>query len=265
MLRPLRLSKKKKLWYSGGFALSDLSNGIVNLQTYDASQYTLDGSNNVSNWIDLFNSNGFVQATSIDRPDGATIATDGILFDGGNEFLESNANLANFTSFSAFTYFSVIKRTTATQGMNGLNFADSAVADKIISIDAILASDNATVAARNDLATIWRDPGDFDIPYGNVETVNNVYALATITSNGSRWRLRLNGVDLGLAFILGGNSGKYADDIASLDTVSLGARLQSTAQFFEGGLKSVTMYSGEKPDNEIELAENFINNKYSIF
>ncbi len=252
--------------FQGGFQPSDLDNGIVNLQTFNASQFTLDGSNNGSNWIDLFgNGNDFGQTTALDRPDGSNVLTDGFLFDGGNEFLESDANIANFTSFETFTYFSVIKRTTATEQMVGLGFADSSQSDNLIKIDNVLNSDFGTAAARNDLGTQFQKDAVNDFVFGDTPTVNDVYALAAITSNGSRWVLRLNGAILGKTVLVGSDSGEYADTLATADTISLGALMDSTPQFFEGGLRAVTMYSGEKSNEDIGLVETFLNDKYTIF
>ena len=77
--------------------------------------------------------------------------------------------------------------------------------------------------------------------------------------------MRLNGVDQTIDFIVGGDSGLYADAIPGINRVSLGAVLDSTAEFFEGGLKAITMYSGEKTDAEILQVETFLNDKYTIF
>jgi len=244
------LSKKQKEWWSA-FDFDDLAGGIVNLQTLNPSQFILDGSNNVSNWIDLFgNGNDFGQSTSIDRPDGSTISN-GIIFDGGNEFLENSANIANIASNSQGLWFFVWDELAVNQFLMCVNDSGS-------NLNRLL------FGANNDKAFIFfRDAGEVR----RFESTNNLNAgfnIAALGSNGSEFKIWLNGVEETVVTV-DLNDGAWFDSLTGLDFWAIAKQEAGSISFFNIATKAIVGYNIYPNDQQIVNTFRLLNSRYLVF
>ncbi len=228
MLRPDRLSKKKKEWSSRfspanqGFKLwldNPAIDSNVNIVSGVVSQY-----NDISG-----NNNNFPQTTALDRP--ARVGNR-VIADGSSDLLDGSANIANFID---------------SQGEFIVVFTDfEGSGNFCLPICFGDASDDATFII---FGIIPADKINIQTPVNNIQwdlPARSETYIINFISTGMEYKCFLNGVDLGTPTVSSGaNDGDWIADVVGLDTFTLFTLSRPAPIFTNTGISSVLYKSPE--------------------
>ncbi len=232
-------------WWKAAFLPPSLGNSVF---SFRGDKVTL-VSNKVSGFLDQSgNGRDFIQTTDADRP----THTDNTLIFTTNEFLDGSAHIAAVTSLNTGTFITRVKR-DSDSFVFPLTASEIGVDNRLmqtirIPTDAV-GSDEVQIIRQHGGASIGTDSVGAGLTHPNFFTIS-------VRTNGSRYLLRSNGVNL----TVGANdNGQWFNDVGgTLDTLLIGAFKFSAGNFFsEISLKGLDLYSDEKTDAEIAQIERF--------
>jgi hypothetical protein len=109
------------------------------------------------------------------------------------------------------------------------------------------------------------DNGGEDTVKGDTVISVDTNYIFVLQSDAAAYFMRVNGDQQTLTVLLGANSGDWFGDSSSRDNFSVGAKVDSTAQyFFDGRIAEVVVYDKFLSDSSVRILEKYFSNKYGI-
>ncbi len=248
------LTKKKKEWWIGGFLPSQIDSVKMWLDNPALSGNVIESANRVSEWT------GKIGGINADQPTGADqgLRTDSeIFFDGVTEFMDLSDLFAIASGDTQGELFLVAK--SGADGVIGREFCCTETATDDNALQMIISG--VQVAGQHRIQLVKETGGGFDFIFGNTDIGENTLAILNYSSNGTRWRLRVNNqVDETLS-VAGSNTGDWIGDVVNVDSISLSALIRLSSVFGEGRFYSVVYSNLELSEVNRTLIINFLNNK----
>ena len=196
------------------------------------------------------------QVTFNSRPSIA-VSTGQVAFDGSDDFLEFDDYAIDYDTDTQGELITVFKTHTADTHAYFLGFESG--------------SEYHYFGIRDSTTrrlTVWnyKDSGTDIQVRGSTALANDTFYISSISSNGSVYRMFLNGVEESSYEELSGtNNGDWTNDIGTLDTMQIG-RFTATSTAYEPlKLFENIYYHRQLTDKERRAVFNYLNTKYGIY
>jgi len=255
-------SRRNILLFSGGqkFIPSDIPELDLWL---DANKGVIkDGGNNVSQWDDRTNTHTFLQAVGANQPDWNANQINGhptIDFNGTTDYLKEVIADWLIGSNTGSIFIVSIHSNNANITENYFTSSDEATNN-----DALYFTSGFN--ARNNSARIrFNDGGVNNAVYGDDNIEDGVARIITRESNGTSYVIRINGVNQSInELVVGDNNGKWLNDIANRDNISIGAVIRLTPGYIVSRFAEIIVYDAKISTADRAKVENYLSNKYNI-
>lgn len=214
----------------------------------------------VGEWVDIIGSYSFTEATNkpIFRA-SAQNGRGGIEFDGTNDILTHSAQILTGTSGAIFLAY---KLDTVT-GVSQVIFSQSDEASNNTYCSVRCEDTSATPDSQ---AIVQNNGGSVTVVAANTALATGA-VLLSIISDGSSYRIKVNGSDVTEDIAVGSNDGDWFGDVTGTDNTTIGAWKRSSGEVSHAActpLENIAI-DGSVSENTINSIENYLNNKYTIF
>lgn len=219
-----------------------------------------DGSNRVSQWNDISgNNNHFIQTTGADQP---LRSGSDITFDGATEFLQSDDNVSNFND-NVGELFIIGNNEDISQNGRLIGIGNTSIADDFW--HPLIWVNGASGGRSQTFGGAFLD--------NSAAQDNNIYsltalgtsvALMNLSSNGSAYKIEINGVDEVVGIQSGADNGQWIDVLTSRDSFRLGS-LQTNGEFFGNvSIRTIVYYNRQLTAAERLQVTNYLNNRFGL-
>ena len=249
-LRPQGLSKKKKEWWAPSFSPADVSSVLMWLDDPAIFGNVIESANKVSEWTGEVGGVNADQSTGADR--GLRTGSE-IFFAGSPEFMTLADLFALASGDLQGEIFIVLK--TPADGVIGREFGagDTGTDNNFLAYFI----NGVTVGGEHRMDVSFNDGGVSDVIRSDTDMGADTLVLVNLSSNGSRWRMGLNGSEE--TFIITGlNSGKWIGNIAGVDSISLAQIPRASPLFGEGRFYSFVYSNAELNTINRDNINNFL-------
>jgi hypothetical protein len=199
----------------------------------------------------------FDQATAVNRPtylQSGQNGKPGIVFDGAAQYLKNATQLLKSTSGTVIV---VVDHDNVTNAQTYLASSDEGTNTSYLTLGSTVTTGTASAAQRN-----AADTADSN---RSTNGVGESPAIVTFRSDGSAYRLRINGTNETVVVAAGANNGDWLADTTLIDNTTLGAWVSSAvANYFDGRLYEILCYERCLSDVDLRKVERALASKYGI-
>lgn len=219
----------------------------------------------VANWISQDSQRRiFAQGTISKRPvynasDSNLNNKPSITFDGVDDFLQGIAHY--LSTDTAGTVYIVGRQQNLSTGAQALLAAgDGSTANHWLMLNA-----HGGTSGTESQEIYYKNSATERDMHGSDTTVADANYILGFISDGSTYRMRLNGVEQTITPTTGTNDGSWFGDNSSLVNLSIGALLRdSNANFFDGEIAEIIATSDELTADEAQDVEAYLSTKYGV-
>ena len=207
----------------------------------------------VHTWYDQAGSNDATQATDANQPkiaEGGALLTDGLDFDGVNDYLEADGLSSIYTGTDkAHSSFVVVNSDAATTTQYILGIGSTSISNPLRNT-LFHSGGNIGWQVRDDAGTLKTDLS------ANPYVANQTYLVSTLNSGTT--------IDFNTNSVINDNGTDGDVGASTIDTVHIGTRANSPTGYLNGSIQELVFYASDQSANRFKIESN-INNYYGLY
>ena len=207
----------------------------------------------VHTWYDQAGSNDATQATDANQPkiaEGGALLTDGLDFDGVNDYLEADGLSSIYTGTDkAHSSFVVVNSDAATTTQYILGIGSTSISNPLRNT-LFHSGGNIGWQVRDDAGTLKTDLS------ANPYVANQTYLVSTLNSGTT--------IDFNTNSVINDNGTDADVGASTIDTVHIGTRANSPTGYLNGSIQELVFYASDQSNNRFKIESN-INNYYGLY